>query len=364
MNQPIKLGFDAKRLFLNWEGLGTYARTLVKNLQQQFPNHEYHLFTTEINEELGAYFINHPNFKIHTAKGQKEIWRSKGVVKDLIREHIDLYFGLSNELPYGIDKTSIKTLVTIHDLLYLKFKSQFSWIDRLIYSRKFKYAINASNKIIATSQHTKSDIVKQFNVEAGKIETLYQSVHPSFLNADISWDRQYFLFVGTVNERKNLMLVAKAMQALPKNERPLVKVVGRGKKYKDLVMGYLKEQNLLTHFEFFSSLSNKQLIKLYQHAKALVMPSFYEGFGRPVIEALHLKVPVIISKSSSLPEIAGQYGIVIDYYDAESLAKAIKRISKENTKAFLEGSEKHLEQFETKLLVKKLESIMQSIVHF
>lgn len=362
--KKLKIGFDAKRLFYNKEGLGSYARTLVFNLQKFYPEIEYHLFTPSIEKNgLADAFIDNPRFIIHTAgKKKQSLWRSKGIVKDLIEADIDIYWGLSNELPWGIEKTSIKTFVTIHDLIYKKFKKQFSFVDRLIYDQKFSHAIKVSDKILVPSLSTKNDIQELFDTANNKIQVIYQSVNPIFNQlATLNKTEEYLIFVGTLNERKNLMLLVKAIESLPEEERLLVKVVGEGSGYKERVLTYIKKHGLERYFDFRGNILIQDLAKLYLGATALVFPSKYEGFGIPVIEALTLGKTVIVSDSSSLPEIAGQHGIVIDYNDHVDLSKAIKYISKKKNRiALMKDCEYHLTKFQPSKICKKIYNVISN----
>ena len=148
----MKIGFDAKRAFLNNTGLGNYSRDAIRVLSHVFPENNYFLFTPKAHEKHHLFFLNgRANTVTRTPKSFinkvfKSYWRSKSVVKDLVSDKIDLFHGLSHELPLGIEKTNIKTVVSIHDLIFIRYPQLFRSLDRKIYYKKFKSACDRSDK--------------------------------------------------------------------------------------------------------------------------------------------------------------------------------------------------------------------------
>src|SRR5688572_23443797 len=147
----MKIGFDAKRYFHNNTGLGNYSRTLVKGLTQYYPEHDYYLF----NPKASRQFQKEPVANVHEVRPSgfidsklSALWRSKGVKKELHSLNIDLYHGLSHEIPVGINEMKIKSVVTIHDLIFERYPEQFGKIDVQIYRKKFTYACRNANRIV------------------------------------------------------------------------------------------------------------------------------------------------------------------------------------------------------------------------
>src|SRR5437868_5242537 len=158
----MNIAFDAKRAFTNSTGLGHYSRTLINSLTEFYPEHEYFLCTPKITNRFDVNDLKH----IYTITPQyfpssffTAAWRSSWVKKDLQELNIDLYHGLSNEIPIGIEKTGIKSVVTIHDLIFERYAHQYNHIDVQIYRKKFRYACKHADKIIAISEQTKKDII-------------------------------------------------------------------------------------------------------------------------------------------------------------------------------------------------------------
>ena len=181
----MRIGFDAKRAFVNASGLGNYSRNLLNALHQYANEFQPVLYTPEIKTHL---LKNQQRFEIHTpdnllSKFFKPLWRSYGA-RRLKKHKIDLFHGLSNELPQGIHKTGIPSVVTVHDLIFLRFPEFYSFIDRKIYYNKVKYACQSAHKIIAISQQTKDDIIRFFDIDPVKIEIIHQPVSETFFHPD------------------------------------------------------------------------------------------------------------------------------------------------------------------------------------
>src|ERR1051325_4033137 len=180
----MNIGFDAKRAFLNASGLGIYSRTVIKALVNTFPQHNYSLFTPKKSKSLFSEFISkHKNASIILPKGiinenLSSRWRSYGITKQLTGS--DVYHGLSNELPFNINKYKGKKIVTIHDLIFLRHPKLYPLIDRKIYNKKFRSACELADTIIAVSEQTKKDIIESYKIKPKKIEVVYQSCDDVF----------------------------------------------------------------------------------------------------------------------------------------------------------------------------------------
>lgn len=334
----MKIGFDAKRLFHNQTGLGNYSRTLVSDVQSFFPQNEYHLYTSfqkEIHSSLA--FLDKTKYQIHNSKNWfKSYWRTKSIVSDLIRDQLDLYHGLSNELPIGLSDTKIKSIVTIHDLIFKVYPQTYPLIDRFIYDLKFRHSCAFADKILAISEHTKKDIIRFYHIDPSKIEVVYQACNPCFgekieflsqpnIHIKNKLPKEYLLYVGSIETRKNLLTLIDAYQFIPTDlQLPLI-VVGRGKSYKSKVLERINQLNiehLITWLDKISS--DQELSQLYQGAAAFIYPSLYEGFGIPIVEALLSKTPVITSNVSSLPEAGGPDSFYFNPLDSAEIAQKIE----------------------------------------
>ena len=368
----MNIAFDAKRLFLNYTGLGNYSRSLVYNMQRFFPHHTYHLYTPQIvrNKDTEKFF-DESKFIIHTpGKKPKVLWRSFGIKKDLLRDNIDIFHGLSAEIPYGLDKTGIKTVVTIHDLIFKFFKKDYPFIDRRIYDIKTKYACRHADHIISISRHTTGDIMKSYAIGEEKISTVYLPLNPDFekeytfeeldaVKNKFNLPDSYFLYVGSITGRKNLALIIEALSMLDKNDYLPLVVVGKGKKYFTKIKYMIRELKLADKVIFLDNVNNSELPAIYHLSHFVVFPSKYEGFGIPVLEALQSNKPVLVSAGTSLEEVAGACGVVLNHNNAGQWAEKIKEYShkKFDGRLIKEQCRRHLMNFEPSLLSKKIMDI-------
>lgn len=370
----LRIGFDAKRLFNNFTGLGNYSRTLLKNLAEYFPDNIYFLYTPRIkqNEET-HYFLNAPSFQVKLPRQRiKLLWRSVGMNNDLEKDKIQLFHGLSHEIPYGLPKTGITSIVTIHDLIFKRYPKQYKPADRKIYDLKYQYACKHAQKIIAISESTKKDIVDFYNISPDKIEVVYQSCHARFQqeNSQKTISRvlrhhgipeDYMLYVGSIIERKNLLGIVKALKILPNSLRLPLVIVGSGGAYKKKVQNFAN-QNGLDQYLYFVQPDFEELPALYQQAQIFLYPSFSEGFGIPVLEALFSKTPVITSNISSLPEVAGPDSCQVDPGNSEAIAHGIERIlTDDQLRAnMVEKGLAYAQRFKAQNLTQKMMAIYES----
>jgi len=345
----MNIGFDAKRAYHNQTGLGHYSRTLIHSLAQYYPDHEYFLF----NPKSSSLFCFEER-NVHEVLPRKfpstflpSVWRSAWVKKDLNRLKIDLYHGLSHEVPIGLQKTRIKSVVTIHDLIHERYPEQYNPIDVKIYKRKFRYACRHANKVIAVSEQTKKDIADFYGIPSEKIIVTYQSCHAAFeqsltdaqkkvIQLKYGLPAKFFLYVGSIIERKNLMNICKAVFILRNEVKIPLIVIGDGGKYKQQVKDFIKQNRLEEKIIFLSEQLSTRSSKtfqtaedfpaIYQSAAAMIYPSFYEGFGIPVLEALWSGLPVITSNVSSMPEVGGDAAYYVNPQSAEEIAQGMRKI--------------------------------------
>lgn len=325
----MKIAYDAKRFFHNTSGLGNYSRDLIRMLSKYFPENQY-LLLNKNKSDKGKEILQQENVHfIESSKGNFS--RQFKMGKDAQKQNADIFHGLSGELPLKWDKTPIKKVVTIHDLIFMRYPQYYSFFDRKIHFWKFKKAAETADKIIAISEQTKSDIIHYLKVPEEKIEVVYQGCHQAFKEQQteefiqktkekFSLPERFILNVGTIEERKNLLNIVKAID---KTEIPLV-VVGRKTKYFSKIEQYIKKNKLEKQIYFLEGVSMDELAIIYKLTDIFVYPSRFEGFGIPIIEALFSKTVVITSNSSCLPEAGGKDSVYIDpesYLDLQAKIK-------------------------------------------
>ncbi len=337
----MNIGFDAKRIVRNASGLGNYGRTLVNDLAEMAAA-DTHLFLyapDSGNEALRSQVkpSDHLRFIYPEHVLFKSLWRSRGIIKDLKRDRIDLFHGLSGELPVGIRKSGIRSVVTIHDLIFMRHPEYYHGWDVRIYTAKFRKTLKEADRIIAISQRTKDDIVELGGIEPDRIQVIYQSCGDSFkypanedrrqsVNAQYMLPSRYIINVGTIEERKNILLAIKALHQLPE-DLSLV-IVGRSTPYADQVKRYAEENRLGHRVLFLHGVPNADLPAIYQMAEACVYPSRYEGFGIPVIEAIQSGLPVVACSGSCLEEAGGPDCLYVGPDDVRGMAESIRQVVK------------------------------------
>ncbi len=372
----MKIAYDAKRAFYNNTGLGNYSRNTIRLLSNFYPNNEYLLFTPSTLRSIR--FEKADNIKIitpqsFTGKLFKSYWRSYLINSQIHYEKPDIYHGLSNELPYGIKGLKTKTVVTIHDLIFKRFPDLYKITDRKIYDRKFKYAAEVADVIIAVSQQTSNDIQEFYKIDSSKIKVVYQSCNPifykmiedKFKNEIINKYQlpdEFILYIGTIEERKNLLGIVKAICNC-KIDIPLV-VIGRKTAYFDKVNEFIISNKLDKQIIFIENLFNTELPAFYQIAKAFVYPSIFEGFGIPILEALASGTPVITSEGSCFGEAAGNSSKFVNPYKIESIAEGIKKVlsSKEMRVNMIIEGRKHALKFTEDKVAENIMKIYEQIL--
>ncbi|MES2431581.1 MAG: glycosyltransferase family 1 protein [Bacteroidota bacterium] len=339
----MKIGFDGKRAFQNRTGLGNYSRSLISILAQHYPQHHYTLFAPK---QTDLFNVNaFPNTRIITPKsfwGKRfpTLWRNKLVTKAIAESGANIFHGISNELPKGIEECSVKKIVTIHDIIYERYPDTYNFDERFIHRKKIKRSCKVADTIIAISDQTKKDLIEIYKIPEKKIVVCHQSCNPIF-EQQVSDDQKrfikerydlpdkYFLFVSSITKRKNLISLCKAMVSLKdKLDIPLV-IIGSGKLEKKEAKKFMQENDLLYRLIFLNDLpqgsefpftSGADFPAIYQQALALVYPSIYEGFGLPILEALWSGLPVISSNTSSMPEAGGDAALYFSPLDHKTLA--------------------------------------------
>jgi glycosyltransferase involved in cell wall biosynthesis len=354
----MKIGFDAKRAYFNRSGLGNYSRNIILALNRFYPENQYFLFTPPSDGKLFSegksqsispqgFYANFPS-----------LWRYRGLGKTAQKYDLDIFHGLSNELPRDVKCTKAKSIVSIHDAIFMRFPKWYKWHDRWFYEQKTAFACKHSDVIVAVSQQTKEDLMRFFKVKESKIKVIYQPCNPLFeqeiteeqkqkVSEKLQLPDNFGLMVGNIEERKNHLNVIKAIHN-QKIDIPLV-IVGRNSDYALNLKKYIAENNI-QNIHFQHNTSQEDLPAVYSLAKILIYPSFFEGFGIPIAEALWCGTPVITSNVSCFEETAGDAALFIDPYSEKDIALAISTIMENETErtAMIEKGKAYVNKFSAK----------------
>lgn len=365
----MKIAFDAKRFFHNTSGLGNYSRDLVRILSKYYPENQYLLLNKNKSKRGSDILENSDVTFVETSKGT--ISRQFKMGKDAQKENADIFHGLSGELPLKWDKKPIKKIVTIHDLIFVRYPQYYSFFDRKIHLWKFKKAANTADKIIAISEQTKRDIIQYLKVPESKIEVIYQGCHKTFKEQQseefiqqtkqkFNLPERFILNVGTIEERKNLFSIVKAIKD---TEIPLV-VVGKKTKYYQKIASFIQKNKMEKQVHFLEGVSMDELAVIYKSADIFVYPSFFEGFGIPVIEALFSKTVTITSNTSCLPEAGGSDSVYINpenHLDIQSKIKFLWDSESERKRRSDKGFE-FVQKFNDEPIAHQLMNLYQKII--
>jgi glycosyltransferase involved in cell wall biosynthesis len=371
----MHIGFDAKRAFHNNTGLGNYSRDTIGIMAMLYPDNSYVLYDPKPN--TGKRFADNllvkivgPKNKLHQKLGF--LWRSSGIKQQLVEDGIDLYHGLSNELPVGISKTKVKSVVTIHDVIFMRFPELYPRIDRIIYQKKTVRACQEADVIVAISEQTSQDLQFYFKVPKSKIKVVYQGCHPIFKKESSGTEKslvrekygipnRFLLNVGRIEKRKNILHLLASLNQI--EDIPLV-IVGKPTDFQKEIENYIIDNGLEKRVQILNNVPLSDLACLYQLAEMFVYPSIFEGFGIPIIEALFSGTPVISSTGSCFMEAGGAGGIYVDPDNVVDLSNVILDLwnNPQKQQEMVDLAQNHLLQFEEISIGKNMNVVYQKAI--
>ncbi|WP_293709314.1 glycosyltransferase family 1 protein [uncultured Parabacteroides sp.] len=375
----MKVAFDAKRITHNSTGLGNYGRYVIDILSDYYPENAYDLYSpSKGKDHLRNKLREKKNITYHYPSPidslLKSVWRSYGIIKDLKKFSPDIFHGLSNELPIGLKKAGIQSVVTIHDLIFIRYPQFYKKIDRTIYNHKFRKACEQADRVIAISDMTRQDIIKTYHIPEEKIDVVYQGCAPLFLKQVSSEQKEkirtkynlppcYILSVGSIEQRKNLLLIVRALRQLGKDIHLIA--IGKRTPYTDIVETYIKENNMQQQVSILNNVPFEDLPGFYQMADLFIYPSFFEGFGIPIIEALHSNVPVIAATGSCLEEAGGPDSLYVEPNDVNDLSEKINWILSTPTQAELmkKAGKEYVKRFTDQQIANDLMNVYRNVLN-
>lgn len=366
MDRATQIAFDAKRAYHNHRGLGNYSRDVIRLLTTYAPENDYLLFARPTDR------YSFPHTTTVAPKGlwawMPSLWRTFGCVKQML--DVDIYWGLSGELPFGIDKTGVKTIVTIHDLIFLRYPELYSTGYRRLFTRKVHYALQVAHVIVAISEQTKQDLIRFFGVDESRIQVVYQGCNNRFrepvseqqmtqVKHRYSLPEHYLLAVGAIEPRKNLRTLIQAI-ATAHIDLPLVAVGG-----KSAYAAQLAEQarTLGVDLRMVHDLPFEDLPAVYKMADVFCYPSLFEGFGIPILEAMCIGTPVVTSTGSCFAETGGEAALYADPMQPEQIGAQLKRVLTDKTlrDTMVAQGHQQAERFTDENVAKNLKKIITQI---
>ena len=330
----MRIGIDARLVYYHQAGIGQYILRLTQALAQIDREDQFVVFKSR--KDKTAIIDHQPNFK------SERLWTPS--------HHRYERLAMSAELlPFPLDvlhspdfippsHTRCPSVITMHDLAFLLYPRLLTRESARYYGQ-VDLAARHADHIIAVSESTKRDTVRLLGVPENKVTVIYEAAHPLFTpmsNTDelarvrehYRLPQNFILFVSTVEPRKNLPTLLRALKLLRQNYKTdtVLAVAGNRGWLFEQVDEVVAELNLGDAVRFLGGVPNEELVYLYNAAKLFVFPSFYEGFGLPPLEAMACGTPVIVSKVASLPEVVGDAGTLVEPEDVEGLAVAMWRI--------------------------------------
>ena len=327
------IGFDGSRAFNKHKtGTENYSFQLLQHLSKIDTENNYVIYIRpgfEIEKGWpGNFKFKVLNFKL--------LWTQVGLALSTFTDPLDVLFVPSHTLPL-IRKPGLKTVLTVHDLGAQYLPQYHQLKQRLYLSFVTSQQLSSATKLIAVSQATKDDLHKQIGIPTAKISVIYEGVNHDLkpIKGDILRDtlrqydlsaNNYFLFIGTIQPRKNLERLINAYGKLFTPKAPQLVLAGSRGWLSDEIYKLPAQLKIASAVKFLGYVPDQHLPALYSGATAFVFPSLFEGFGLPVLEAMACRCPVITSNLSSLPEVAGRGAILVDPYSVDDISQAMSKV--------------------------------------
>ncbi|MCF7820724.1 MAG: glycosyltransferase family 4 protein [Candidatus Pacebacteria bacterium] len=342
----MKIGVDIRSLMdKNFSGVSTFTYNLLLNLLKIDSKNQYVFYYNsltkvklpEFSDKVKIIKTSYPN-KVFNYFLQKTFSYPK---IDKYMGGLDLFF--APHFNFFSLSPKVKQIITVHDLSFIRYPEFFSsrknsWHQAL----NVKRILQQSDMIMTVSQNSRLDILELFSLEENKVKAVYSGIEDKFFQTssifelqrvryNLSLPARFILSLATLEPRKNLEGLIKAYNIFRDkrpdlNEVKLVIAGAKGWRYQNIIKAW-RESKFKDDIIFLGYVKNEDKKVLYTLAELFVFPSFYEGFGFPVLEAMASKTPVICSFNSSLPEIAGSSALLINPVKSEEIAWAIEQIA-------------------------------------
>ncbi len=333
-----RFGFDKKTGLPNRVGSGEFCFQLLLELSRIDKDNDYFIYlpkkpTSDMPEETE---------KWHYVVFSSKLWTLLGISRKLLgnRNKIDVFFSPTHYLPFYAPCPSV---ISIFDVSYLHFPRLFKKKDLNQLKLWGGFSIRRASKIITISKSTKSDIIKAYSIDTSKVEVIYPGIKSEFQNSKseinlkfkmqnsksfkekFGIEGEYILFVGTLQPRKNIANLIEAFSIIENKNIKLVIVGKRGWMYED-ILNSPKKYEISDRVKFLNDVTDEDLPNFYKNAICFILPSLYEGFGLPVLEAMKYGCPVLTSNISSLPEVGGDAALYFDPQSTQDIAEKIDKV--------------------------------------
>jgi len=367
------------RPFLRYEtGVGTYIKNLLFSLSNIDMKNDYYLFSSSLKQRFSPSkipIINRMHFRDfhYPVKLLNFFWYRLGWPT------MDAFFKTKLDLTHSptplICPTKGKTIVTVHDLFFMDFPDMANQEARKFFYKNIHKSLQSSNGVIVVSHCIKKQILERFEIDQEKIKVIYHGVDSEF-SSDVSLEEinnfrkshslssRTIVFVGAMDPRKNLLNLIEAFKIVHTKE-PNVSLVLAGRRGHDFpaLKKSVDKNNLHTNVKVLDYLSLRELKRLYRAGTIFAFPSYCEGFGLPLLEAMISGMPVVASNRTALPEIAGEAALYFDPDKPQEMAAAILKLLEDNElrEMFIELGKKRAKEFDWGKTAKSTLSFYQKI---
>lgn len=339
---PYRIGFDAIRALRNTTGLGNYARGVLRGLHRHDPGLDIHLYAPDpgcaefrgLPGELGA--------TLHLPIGpsnpvSRRWWRTFRAGRAAARDQVQLYHGLTHELPRDLPGTGIRSVVSFHDLIYETSPQYFPRVDRWSYRWRYRWSATQATALVAVSDQTRDDLVAWYGIEPAHIAVIPPARHPAFampvpatgraaVRAKYGVPAEFLFSLGTLESRKNHRVLVAALAALGSADALPLVLAGRDGGALQTLQREIADRGLAGRVRVLTDVATADLPALIQSAAIFLYPSLVEGFGMPIVEALSAGTPVIAADGGCLVEAGGPGSRYVSPSDADAWAAAIREL--------------------------------------
>jgi len=359
----MRIGYDIRPFLKEKTGVGVYFKNLLFSLSQIDKTNEYYLFSSSFKDRFATAELP-PFSKMHFRDFRYPVKAINFFWYKFCWPPLDYFFKTELDLTHSpgplILPTKGKKIVTVHDLFFMDFPMLVDTETRGNFVTRIRDSLIRADKIVAVSKFIKNQLIERFVLEEEKVRVIYHGLDRKF-NVDISEEEtkeiqrkfslpsSFLLFVGTLEPRKNLLNLVEALKIVHEKYRkiPLVLVGRKGQDYGKVVTK-IEKLNLEPWISLTGYVPEKDLKSFYSSAEVFVFPSFREGFGLPLLEAMSCGVPIVASSAPAIPEIAKDAALYFDPYEPEDIADKIILALKDNElrQRMVENGEKRVLDFD------------------
>lgn len=362
-SSPMRIGIDARLTYYTRGGIAYYIRQLVKYLPPLDLSNDYFiLHSWKAQETLQQKRVNCLTPSHHRLERL-----ALGV--EMLPRRLHLLHSPDYIPPHG----TFHKIITIHDLAFLHYPQFLTAESRGYYNNQIKDAVKQTDFILCISEATRVDVIDLLGVRSDKTKTIHLAPDPKFrplpkddmeaVTTRLGLPNSYLLFVGTFEPRKNIDGLIRAYATLSKESPPLVIAGNRGWLFED-ILKLVEDLNIKDRIHFLQDFSTDDIAAIYNAALALILPSHYEGFGFPVLEAFACGVPVIISNRASLPEIADGAALLCEPDQIDSIADEMQKILDDSQlrKSLIEKGFRRVKDFSWEKCAKETLTVYKKVI--